>query len=64
MLYGKTQRALLAVADGRRHAKGARDAERFAGVKHAAWDGAHNEVHVDRIHHGQARVRDGDEIAE
>ena len=63
MLYGETQRALLALADGRRHAKGAGDAERFASLKRVAWDGAHDEVQVDWIHHRRIRERTGDEIA-
>jgi hypothetical protein len=54
----------MAPADGRRHAKGARDAERFASLKRAAWDGAHDEVQVDRIHHHRVRERTGNGIAE
>ena len=49
MLNGDSDRAHLALAHGRGHAEGARDAERFAGVERVAWDEAHDEVHVDWI---------------
>jgi len=65
VLHCEAQRALLALADGRRHAKGTRDTERFAGLNRAVWDGAHYEVHVDRIfYHCQVWMRTRDEIAE
>jgi hypothetical protein len=49
VLNGDSYRAHLALAHGRGHAEGARDAERFADVEHVARDGAYDEVHVDWI---------------
>lgn len=64
-MHGERQRALLAIEDGGRHAKGARDAERFADLERVTWDGAHDEIHVDRIGGWRrALVRVVDGIAE
>jgi hypothetical protein len=47
---------LLALPNGRRHAKGASNGEGFAGLKCALWYRVHNEVHVDWIYYCQARL--------
>lgn len=64
MLHCETQRTLLTLPDGRRHAKGASDGERFADLKRALWYRTDDEVQVDRIHYCQARLRTGIGIAE